>query len=66
MDKNVIKREYVSYGKDTQTYDLVGFSYTLRLSCNCIENITMKSASYRLDYIGEMEVGEKKVPMMEV
>ena len=30
MDKNVIKREYVSYGKDTQTYDLVGC--TLRLS----------------------------------
>ena len=61
MDKNVIKREYVSYGKDTQTYDLVGRVHLDYLQLYRKYNYEERH-SYRLDYIGEMEVGEKKVP----
>ena len=61
MDKNVIKREYVSYGKDTQTYDLVGRVHLDYLQLYRKYNYEERQ-SYRLDYIGEMEVGEKKVP----
>ena len=65
LDKNVVKREYVKYGKDTQTYDLVGRVHLDYLELYRKYNYEERH-SYRLDYIGEMEVGEKKVPMMVV
>ena len=61
LDKNVVKREYVKYGKDTQTYDLVGRVHLDYLELYRKYNYEERH-SYRLDYIGEMEVGEKKVP----
>ena len=61
LDKNVVKREYIMYGKDTQTYDLVGRVHLDYLQLYRKYNYEERH-SYRLDYIGEMEVGEKKVP----
>lgn len=55
------KREYERYGKKHETYDLVG-----RVHLDSLElyrKYTYEERhSYRLDAIGEMEVGENKVP----
>ena len=59
LDKNVIKREYVN-GRETQTYDLVGRVHLDYMQLYRKYNFEERH-SYRLDYIGEMEVGEKKV-----
>ena len=60
LDKNVIKREYVNHGRETQTYDLVGRVHLDYMQLYRKYNYEERH-SYRLDYIGEMEVGEKKV-----
>ena len=55
------KREYEKYGKSAETYDLVG-----RVHLDSLElyrKYTYEERhSYRLDAIGEAEVGENKVP----
>ena len=55
------KREYEKFGKTAQTYDLVG-----RVHLDSLElyrKYTYEERhSYRLDAIGEIEVGENKVP----
>lgn len=55
------KREFERYGKKQETYDLVG-----RVHLDSLElyrKYTYEERhSYRLDAIGEMEIGENKVP----
>jgi len=55
------KREYEKYGKQAETFDLVG-----RVHLDSLElyrKYTYEERhSYRLDAIGEIEVGENKVP----
>ena len=55
------KREYEKYGKSAETYDLVG-----RVHLDSLElyrKYTYEERhTYRLDAIGEIEVGENKVP----
>jgi DNA polymerase elongation subunit (family B) len=55
------KREYERYGKKQETYDLVG-----RVHLDSLElyrKYTYEERhSYRLDAIGELEVGENKIP----
>jgi DNA polymerase elongation subunit (family B) len=53
-------REYETYGKKRQTYDLIGRIHLDYLQLYKQYNYEERH-SYRLDYIGEMEVGEKKV-----
>ena len=53
------KREYESYGKPTITYDLVGRVHLDYLQLYR-KNTYHEMHSYRLDYVGEIEVGEKK------
>jgi len=54
------KREYQSYGRDAVTYDLVG-----RIHLDYLQlyrkHTYHEMHSYRLDFVGEYEVGEKKV-----
>lgn len=54
------KREYESYGKPTITYDLIG-----RIHLDYLQlyrkHTYHEMHSYRLDFVGEYEVGEKKV-----
>lgn len=54
------RREYKSYGKDSVTYDLVG-----RVHLDYLElyrkHTYHEMHSYRLDFVGEYEVKEKKV-----
>ena len=55
------KREYEKYGKMSQTFDLVGRVHLDSL--NLYRKYTYEERhSYRLDAIGEIEVGENKVP----
>ena len=55
------KREYEKYGKTAETYDLVGRVHLDSL--NLYRKYTYEERhSYRLDAIGEIEVGENKVP----
>ena len=55
------KREYEKYGKSAETYDLVGRVHLDSL--NLYRKYTYEERhSYRLDAIGEIEVGENKVP----
>ena len=55
------KREYEKYGKSAETYDLVG-----RVHLDSLElyrKYTYEERhTYRLDAIGEIEVGENKIP----
>ena len=55
------KREYEKYGKQAETYDLIG-----RVHLDSLElyrKYTYEERhTYRLDAIGEIEVGENKVP----
>lgn len=54
------KREYESYGKPTFTYDLTG-----RIHLDYLQlyrkHTYQEMHTYRLDFVGEFEVGEKKV-----
>jgi DNA polymerase elongation subunit (family B) len=55
------KREYEKYGKSAETYDLVGRVHLDSL--NLYRKYTYEERhTYRLDAIGEIEVGENKVP----
>jgi len=54
------ERIYENYGKENQTYDLVGRVHLDYMQLYRQYNYEERH-SYRLDYIGEMEVGEKKV-----
>jgi len=55
------KREYEKYGKSAETYDLVGRVHLDSL--NLYRKYTYEERhTYRLDAIGEVEVGENKVP----
>ena len=60
LDKNVVVRKYINHGRETQTYDLVGRVHLDYMQLYRKYNYEERH-SYRLDYIGEMEVGEKKV-----
>lgn len=53
-------REYKKFGKIFKTYDLIGRVHLDYLILYQKYNPKQQS-SYKLDYIGEMEVGEKKV-----
>ncbi len=55
------RREYEKFGSEVVTYDLVGRIHLDYLELYRKYNYEERH-SYRLDYIGEMEVGEKKVP----
>lgn len=55
------KREYMKFGKLFSTYDLVGRVHLDYLLLYQKHN-TQQQHSYRLDFIGEIEVGENKVP----
>jgi DNA polymerase elongation subunit (family B) len=54
------KREYEKFGKTAITYDFVGRVHLDSLELYRKYNYEERH-SYRLDYIGEMEVGEQKV-----
>ena len=54
------ERRYEKYGKETSSYDLVGRVHLDYMQLYMKYNYEERH-SYRLDYIGEMEVGEKKV-----
>ena len=55
------KREFEKYGKTAETYDLVGRVHLDSL--NLYRKYTYEERhTYRLDAIGEIEVGENKVP----
>ena len=54
------ERMYEAYGKEQQTYDLIGRVHLDYMQLYMKYNYEERH-SYRLDYIGEMEVGEKKV-----
>jgi DNA polymerase elongation subunit (family B) len=55
------EREYMKFGKAFKTYDLVGRVHLDYLLLYQKHN-TQQQHSYRLDYIGEIEVGETKTP----
>lgn len=55
------KRKYVKFKKEQFTYDLVGRVHLDYLELYQKHN-TQEQHSYRLDFIGEIEVGENKVP----
>lgn len=54
------KREYESYGKPTITFDLVGRVHLDYLQLYR-KHTYHEMHSYRLDFVGEYEVGEKKI-----
>ena len=54
------ERKFEQYGLETTSYDLIG-SVHLDYSQLYRKYNYEERHSYRLDYIGEMEVGEKKV-----
>ena len=60
MKKFPKERRYEQYGRETVSYDLVGRVHLDYLQLYRKYNYEERH-SYRLDYIGEMEVGEKKV-----
>jgi DNA polymerase elongation subunit (family B) len=53
------KREYEAFGRDTVTYDLVGRVHLDYLQLYR-KHTYHEMHSYRLDFVGEYEVGEKK------
>jgi len=61
MQKLPKLRSYEKFGSEVSTYDLVGRIHLDYLELYRKYNYEERH-SYRLDYIGEMEVGEKKVP----
>jgi DNA polymerase elongation subunit (family B) len=54
------KREYESYGKPTITYDLIGRVHMDYLQLYR-KHTYQEMHSYRLDFVGEYEVGDKKI-----
>ena len=54
------KREYESYGRPTVTYDLVGRVHLDYLQLYR-KHTYHEMHSYRLDFVGEYEVGDKKI-----
>jgi DNA polymerase elongation subunit (family B) len=54
------KKEYLSFGKDAVTYELFGRVHLDYLQLYR-KHTYHEMHSYRLDYVGEYEVGEKKV-----
>lgn len=54
------KREYENFGKENITYDLVGRVHMDYLQLYR-KNTYHEMHSYRLDFVGEYEVGEKKI-----
>ena len=61
MKKLPKERKFEQYGKEVVSYDLVGRVHLDYLNLYRKYNYEERH-SYRLDYIGEMEIGEKKVP----
>ena len=61
MKKLPKRREYEKFGSTVSTYDLVGRIHLDYLELYRKYNYEERH-SYRLDFIGEMEAGEKKVP----
>lgn len=59
-DQMPTSREYEAYGSQRQTYDLVGRVHLDYMQLYRKYNYEERH-SYRLDYIGEMEIGERKV-----
>ena len=59
-DQMPTTREYEAYGSQRQTYDLVGRVHLDYMQLYRKYNYEERH-SYRLDYIGEMEIGERKV-----
>ena len=59
-DQMPVVREYEAYGSQRQTYDLVGRVHLDYMQLYRKYNYEERH-SYRLDYIGEMEIGERKV-----
>ena len=55
------KREYESYGREQITYDLIGRVHLDYLQLYR-KHTYHEMHSYRLDFVGEYEVGEKKIP----
>ena len=55
------EREYIKFGKTSLTYDLVGRVHLDYLVLYQKHN-PQQQQSYRLDYIGEQEVGDNKTP----
>ncbi len=55
------EREYTKFGKTFKTYEFVGRVHLDYLLLYQKHN-TQQQHSYRLDYIGEIEVGENKTP----
>jgi DNA polymerase elongation subunit (family B) len=55
------KRKYTKYKKEKETYDLVGRVHIDYLDLYKKHN-QQELHSYRLDYVGEIEVGENKIP----
>jgi len=54
------ERNYEAFGRENQTYDLIGRVHLDYMQLYRNYNYEERH-SYRLDFIGEMEVGEKKV-----
>lgn len=55
------EREYIKFGKKSLTYDLIGrvhLDYLVLYQ----KHTPQQQQSYRLDYIGEIEVGDNKTP----
>lgn len=55
------KRKYIQFKKEQQTYELVGRVHLDYLDLYKKHN-PQELHSYRLDYVGEVEVGENKTP----
>lgn len=55
------QRMVMKYGREQETYDLVGRTHLDYLELYQKHN-PQQQHSYRLDYIGEIEVGDNKVP----
>ena len=60
FDKTPMKKTYEAFGAERTTYDLIGRVHLDYMQLYRKYNYEERH-SYRLDYIGEMEVGEKKV-----
>ena len=55
------ERKYLKFGKESKTYDFIGRVHLDYLVLYQKHN-PQQQQSYRLDYIGEQEVGENKTP----
>lgn len=60
-NKFPVKRMFERYGKEQETYDFIGKVHLDMLALYRKYTYT-EQPSYRLDFIGELEIGENKVP----